>query len=124
MTALLRCNMRTGPHVPAPMFRIPLFLICLIVLGASSLPAAAPLKLNFISIVTDDQASWSLGCYCNKECITPHMDRLAKVGARFVNAFSVTPVCSPCRITFMTGKYGAQMGITDYLAPNEEAAGL
>jgi arylsulfatase A-like enzyme len=92
-------------------------------LGVSSLFGATP-KMNFISIVTDDQASWSLGCYGNKESITPHMDRLAKEGARFANAFTVTPVCSPSRVTFMTGLYGTQMGITDYLAPNEETAGL
>lgn len=116
--------MHAGQRVPAPMFRTRLLLVCLVALGASSLPAAAPLKLNFISIVTDDQGAWSLGCYGNKESITPNMDRLAKEGARFANAFTVTPVCSPSRTSFMTGKYGAQMGITDYLAPNEEAAGL
>lgn len=93
-------------------------------LVASSVSGAAPLNMNFISIVTDDQAAWSLGCYGNKESITPNMDRLAKEGARFANAFTVTPVCSPSRVTFMTGRYGAQMGITDYLAPNEEAAGI
>ncbi len=87
--------------------------------------AAAPeQRWNIISIVTDDQAAWSLGCYGNKESITPNMDRLAKEGARFSNAFTATPVCSPSRATFMTGKLGTQLGITDWIAPNEQKAGV
>ncbi len=80
-------------------------------------------RLNIISIVTDDQGEWSLGCYGNKDSRTPNMDRLAREGARFLNAFTVTPVCSPSRATFMSGRYGTQLGITDYLAPVEETAG-
>lgn len=80
--------------------------------------------MNFISIVTDDQAAWSVGSYGNKESITPNMDRLAKEGARFANAFTITPVCSPSRATFMTGKLGTQLGITDWIAGNEDAAGV
>src|SRR3954470_22298068 len=100
------------------------FLPRIIALLSLSAFAGAAEGLNLISIVTDDQAAWSLGCYGNKESITPNMDRLAREGARFANAFTVTPVCSPSRVAFLTGKYGAQLGITDYLAPNEEAAGL
>lgn len=81
-------------------------------------------KLNFISIVTDDQAAWSVGCYGNKESVTPNMDRLAKEGARFANAFTVTPVCSPSRAIFMAGKLGTQLGVTDWIAPNEQKAGV
>ena len=65
--------------------------------------AAEPERLNIISIVADDQADWSLGCYGNKESKTPHMDRLAKEGARFTNPFVTTPVCSPSRASFLTG---------------------
>lgn len=104
------------------MSRILLLLCSLLV--APILTAADARRLNIISIVTDDQASWTLGCYGNKESITPHMDRLAKEGARFENAFTVTPVCSPSRVTFLTGKYGAQLGVTDWIAPNEAQAGV
>ena len=81
-------------------------------------------KLNIIVITTDDQARWSLGCYGNKESKTPHMDRLAKDGARFLNAFTATPVCSPSRVSFLTGKYGTQVGITDWITPKEAQGGL
>ena len=36
-------------------------------------------------------------------------------GRRFANAFTVTPVCSPSRATFFTGRYGTQLGITDWI---------
>ena len=43
--------------------------------------AAEPDRFNIISIVTDDQGRWAVGAYGNKECRTPHMDRLAREGA-------------------------------------------
>src|SRR5215216_3418101 len=58
----------------------------------SALATDAPRRPNVITIMTDDQAAWTLGCYGNKECPTPNMDRLAREGARFANAFTVTPV--------------------------------
>lgn len=98
--------------------------LLLSVAGESSQPAAQGEALNIVSIVTDDQASWSIGCYGNQESRTPNMDRLAREGARFTNAFVPTPVCSPSRATFLTGRYGTQMRITDWIAPMESDNGL
>jgi choline-sulfatase len=86
--------------------------------------AGQPKKLNIIVITTDDQARWSLGCYGNKESHTPHMDRLAKDGAKFLRAFVTTPVCSPSRASFLTGRYGTQVKITDWITPKEAQDGL
>lgn len=79
---------------------------------------------NLISIVTDDQAQWSIGAYGNREAITPHIDRLAREGVKFNNAFVATPVCSPSRVAFLTGLYGSQVGIRDYLTPEEGESGM
>jgi uncharacterized sulfatase len=81
-------------------------------------------RFNVISIVTDDQAAWSIGAYGNRESRTPNMDRLAREGARFLNAFVTTPVCSPSRAGLLTGLYGSQVGITDYITPREAQEGV
>jgi len=81
-------------------------------------------QFNIVSIVTDDQALWSVGAYGYHEAITPNMDRLAREGVKFNNAFVATPVCSPSRAAFLTGLYGSQVGITDYLTAEEGASGL
>src|SRR5688572_1911333 len=94
------------------------FVLCLCAAGR-----AQDKRPNLIAIVTDDQAMWSIGAYGNKESRTPNMDRLAKDGARFTNAFVSTPVCSPSRATFLTGRWGTQVGITDWLTLGEAASG-
>lgn len=100
-----------------------LTVLCLIGCAVSA-SAAEPTKYNIISIVTDDQAAWSLGCYGNKECRTPNMDRLAREGARFRNAFTPTPVCSPSRASMLCGRYGSEVGIRDWIADKEADAGV
>jgi uncharacterized sulfatase len=84
----------------------------------------ANLRVNLVSILTDDQALWSIGAYGNRESITPNMDRLAREGVKFNNAFVTTPVCSPSRVAFLTGLYGSQVGITDFLSSDEGASGM
>jgi uncharacterized sulfatase len=85
---------------------------------------AAEKRPNFLVVLTDDQAEWSLGCYGNKESKSPTIDRLASEGARFKNAFVVTPVCSPSRATSMTGLSGTQVGIADWITPAQAKNGL
>jgi uncharacterized sulfatase len=107
------------------MQRSSLVLLAVLLLGVCCALANAQEKPpNLIAIVTDDQAMWSMGAYGNKESRTPNMDRLAKDGARFTNAFVSTPVCSPSRATFLTGRWGTQMGITDWITVNEAASGI
>ena len=90
-------------------------IILIIVAGTSVAAAAAQSRVNIITVMTDDQAPWALGCYRDKECPTPNMDRLAREGARFTNGFVVTPVCSPSRASFLTGRYGTELKITDWI---------
>jgi uncharacterized sulfatase len=94
------------------------------VAAARAEPAQTAADLNIIAIVTDDQGRWAVGAYDNREIRTPNMDRIAREGANFVNAFTATPVCSPSRATYLTGRYGTQLGITDYIHPTEAAAGI
>lgn len=72
-------------------------------------------KPNIVFILSDDQGSWSLGCYGNKEIRTPNIDKLAKEGVMFDNFFCVSPVCSPSRASLLTGKIPSQHGVHDYI---------
>ena len=52
---------------------------------------------------------------------TPNMNRLAREGARFLNAFATTPLCSPSRASFLTGLYPRTHGIVDNTARQSHA---
>ncbi len=50
---------------------------------------------NMIFIIADDVSDDDLGCYGNKQVRTPNIDRIAKEGMRFTNAYLTTSSCSP-----------------------------
>jgi N-acetylglucosamine-6-sulfatase len=91
------------------MQRLPLLfaLFC----AASS--AAAATQPNIVVILVDDMRWDDLGCAGHPFSKTPNMDRIAREGAQFVNAFAVTPLCSPSRASLLTGLYPHTHGITD-----------
>jgi len=70
---------------------------------------------NFLIIMSDDQGPWAMGCAGNDEIRTPNLDRLATEGIRFDNFFCASPVCSPARASFLTGRIPSQHGVHDWL---------
>ncbi len=72
-------------------------------------------KPNIIFIYTDDQADWTVGISGNAQAHTPNLDRLAKGGAYFKNAYVTTPVCSPARVALITGQYASEYGVSDFI---------
>jgi len=74
---------------------------------------------NVVFILADDLGYSELGCYGNTFNETPNLDRLARQGMRFTDAYAAAPVCSPYRAALMTGEWPARVGITDYLRPND-----
>jgi arylsulfatase A-like enzyme len=70
-------------------------------------------KPNVIFLLTDDHGAWSMGAYGCSEFHTPNLDRLAAGGARFSRAYASTPVCSPSRMTYLTGTLPAVHGVQD-----------
>jgi arylsulfatase len=62
-------------------------------------------KPNILVICTDQQRADTLGCYGNSHVATPNIDRLAGEGVLFENAFVQSPICSPSRGSFLTGRY-------------------
>src|SRR6185295_8323220 len=62
---------------------------------------------NILFILADDLGYGDLSCYGRPDYQTPHLDRLATQGVRFVNAYSASSVCTPTRCAFITGRYPA-----------------
>src|SRR5437660_3654628 len=95
---------------------MPRLLALLLALAPSFARAAEPpRKPNIILIVADDLGWSDLGCYGSSFHKTPHIDRLAKDGARFTDFYAACPVCSPTRASILTGRYPQRMNLTDWL---------
>jgi arylsulfatase A-like enzyme len=84
----------------------------------SCFPAAAfaqTRKPNIVFILIDDYGWRDTGYNGSTFYETPNIDRLARSGMIFTNAYSASPVCSPTRAALMTGKYPARLGLTSHL---------
>lgn len=71
---------------------------------------------NIIVFLVDDLGWTDLGSYGSDLYETPNIDRLAREGVKFTNAYSACTVCSPTRAALMTGKYPARLNLTDWIA--------
>ncbi len=65
--------------------------------------AQPPRKPNVILILADDLGYGDLGCYGQRQIQTPHLDRMAREGMRFTQAYAGSTVCAPSRCCLMTG---------------------
>ncbi len=80
-------------------------------------------KPNIVFFLIDDMGWMDVGFNGSKFYETPNIDKLAKEGMQFTNAYAACPVCSPTRASIMTGKYPAGMKTTDWFgAPQPEEA--
>ncbi len=70
---------------------------------------------NFLFLLVDDLGWADLGCYGSTFHETPHLDRLAKEGVRFTDAYTAASICSPTRASIMTGKHPVRVDITDWI---------
>jgi arylsulfatase A-like enzyme len=58
---------------------------------------------NIIFIIVDDMGWADLGCYGSRQIHTPNIDKMARDGIRFTQAYSGCTVCAPARSVLMTG---------------------
>lgn len=68
------------------------------------------MKPNIIFYFSDQQRHDTMGCYGQKLDVTPNLDRLAKEGVCFENAYTCQPVCGPARACLQSGRYPTQTG--------------
>src|SRR5262245_11758255 len=69
--------------------------------GGQALAATADAKLNVVLILGDDLGWTDLGCFGSDLYRTPNIDRIAREGMKFTQAYSACTVCSPTRASLM-----------------------
>ena len=80
---------------------------------ADSPPAAAEthaVRPNILWLVAEDAHVKWFGCYGSAQATTPHIDKFAAEGFRYINAFASAPVCAPSRSGWITGLHSLSMG--------------
>jgi arylsulfatase A-like enzyme len=87
------------------------------VAGISLGPAIATAKTraaeppNVIFVTADQMRAQALGCMGNTQVRTPNLDRLASEGVMFTNAVANSPICTPARAIWFTGRYPTATGV-------------
>ncbi len=97
------------------------------VFSAPAVPAApgtAAPRPNILLIYVDNVGYGDLGCYGNREVLTPRLDRLAREGARGTDFYVVTTSCTPSRGALLTGRYPLRNGLVHQLASTENWTGV
>lgn len=79
---------------------------------------------NILLILADDLGYADLGCFGSKDILTPNLDRLSARGARLINHYVCSPVCSPSRAGLLTGRYPHRTGVTGVLREQDDETGL
>ena len=99
---------------------LPLFVVVLSVAmligtaaGRATAADAAAERTNVILIVADDLGWGDVGCSGNPDLDTPVLDGLARAGARLTACYSPSPLCSPARAGFLTGRWNHRTGAVD-----------
>jgi len=80
--------------------------------GQIARAAARTRRPNILFILIDDMGWKDIGCAGSTYYETPHIDKLASEGMRFLNAYSAAPVCTPSRGAIYSGKYPARTQLT------------
>ena len=94
-------------------------ILSLCLLLSFALPTSSAIagsdKFNIVLFLIDDLGWKDVGCQGSDYYQTPNIDRLAREGARFTDAYAACAVCSPTRAAVLTGKYPARLLLTDWL---------
>ena len=91
------------------MIKFPL-QITLSLVACSLLTHAENKKPHIIFLFADDQSTYSVGCYGNKDVQTPEMDKLGADGMIFDRHYDTTAICMASRANAFTGMYEYKTG--------------
>lgn len=73
---------------------------------------------NILFIISDQHNAKVLGHKNHPDVNTPNLDRLALEGVRFDNAITQNPICTPSRVSFLSGQYPHNHGYYGLSGPN------
>ena len=73
-------------------------LLTLLAFAVTSLAFGKDKRPNVIFLFSDDQSSYSLGCYGNQDVKTPHIDSLSQAGMTFDHHYDTTAICMASRV--------------------------
>lgn len=95
-------------------------LFSLAVLLIMNPKAVSQQKPNIILIYTDDLGFGDISANGATKIKTPNIDRIARGGLRFTNAYATSATCTPSRFSLLTGKYAWRKAGTN-IAPGDAA---
>ena len=86
-------------------------------MSAASAATGARRRPDIVMIVADDLGYADLSCFGQTDFETPHLDRLAREGVRFTQAYANAPLCTNTRVALITGRYQYRftLGLTEPL---------
>ncbi len=90
-------------------------LVTCLLAGCGAGSNRAAMAPNVVLVLVDDLGWMDLGCQGSAFFETPRIDVLAAEGARFTQAYSNCPVCSPSRAALMTGQNPGRVGFTGHI---------
>ena len=71
-----------------------------------------PARPNILMVMTDQHRWDAMGCVSDW-LATPNIDRIARSGMRFSDAYTNSPVCIPARVSLASGRYPHNTGVWD-----------
>lgn len=98
------------------MLRFCISILSIFIFTVACKRQAKPELPNIVLIIVDDLGYSDVGYMNQKPQVqTPNIDKLAKNGMVFTDAYAACPVCSPTRASLMTGKYPATLKLTCHI---------
>lgn len=95
-----------------------LLLLLSLAVPAASVAAADSPRPNLLLLFVDNVGYGDLGCYGNRDAITPRIDRLAGEGVRCLDFYIASPSCSPSRGAILTSRHPERNGLNYQLSSN------
>ncbi|MBU2881515.1 sulfatase [Psychrosphaera sp. B3R10] len=107
-----------------PLISLLLFYSCISFMSSAIAQTETSKQPNILMILVDDLGWRDLSSYGSDFYQTPNIDQLANSGIKFSQAYSAAHICSPTRMSILTGQHPARLHVTDWIPgwqyPNEK----